>query len=50
MPDTIVDTMTGKDCEWTEVESGGLDKSALEEIINKPDGIIGADSEGKVPE
>lgn len=50
MPDTIVDTMTGKDCEWTEVESGGLDLTALEGIKNQPGGIIGADSEGKVPE
>ena len=29
MPDVIVDTMTGADCEWTAVESGGLDEDAL---------------------
>lgn len=49
MPESFIDSDTGAKCEWTEVKSGGLDKSALDEIINKPDGIIGADNEGKVP-
>ena len=49
MPDSIVDTMTGKDCEWTAVESGGLDEDALVALKGQPGGLAELDSEGKVP-
>ena len=50
MPDSISDTMTGKDCEWTEVKSGGFDEEALAALKGQPNGLAGLDEEGKVPE
>lgn len=50
MPESIVDTMTGADCEWTAVESGGLDEDALAALKGQPNGLAGLDEEGKVPE
>lgn len=50
MPDVIVDTMTGADCEWTAVESGGLDEDALTSLKGQPGGLAELDADGKVPE
>ena len=50
MPDNIKDTMTGADCEWAEVKSGGFDEEALAALKGQPNGLASLDEEGKVPE
>lgn len=50
MPDSISDTMTGADCEWTEVKGGGIDLEGLESLKGKPDGLASLDSDGLVPD
>lgn len=50
MPDTINNNSTGKDCEWTLVEAGGLDEEALDALKGKPGGLAELDADGKVPE
>jgi hypothetical protein len=50
MPDTINNNSTGKDCEWTLVEAGGLDEEALDALKGKPGGLAELDADGKVLE
>lgn len=49
LPDNITNSSTGKDCEWTLVESGGLDEEALEGLKGKPGGLAELDTDGKIP-
>lgn len=50
MPDTVTTSSTGKDCEWTLVEAGGLDEDALNALKGIPGGLAELDTDGKVPE
>lgn len=49
LPINITNSSTGKDCEWTLVESGGLDEEALEALKGKPGGLAELDADNKVP-
>lgn len=50
LPTSITNNSTGKDCEWTLIESGGLDQDALDAIKGKPGGLAELDTDGRVPE